>query len=362
MKKRILFSCALTLPFFFTSCKKNNADEPLPTADYSHGVLVSNEGSFSSGTGTVTSYDRYYNTATQDIFKKKNGFPIGNLVQSVGIEGERAYVVVNNAQKIEVVNLKDFAMLAAIESLDQPRYFLGLNSNKGYVTQWGDGSKGELKVIDLTSNTISKTIDIGKGSDRMIQSGNYVFVCNAGGYNPSTYDPVNDSAISVIDLQGDSLYRRIDVGYNPGGIVEDVYGKLWVICYGISDFNNASNNRPGALVRVNPATMTVELSLPFSTNDLGMRIAVNASKYKIYYQFLGHVYEMTVTSSVLPASSFINKNFYALGYDPVNSYIYGSDAGDFNSNGYVFRYNESGALVDSFMVGIGPGNFTFLPE
>jgi hypothetical protein len=362
MKSKNVLVAMLVLIAGFTSCKKEEKDTSSVSKDYSHGVLITNEGPYSSGTGTVTHFDSNNKNVSQNVFEDVNGFPLGNLVQSITVAGDKTYIVVNNAQKIEVVNSTSFSSVGTITALEQPRYFLGVNASKGYVTQWGDGSRGELKVVDLNSRTITKTIDIGKGSDRMLLSDNYVFVCNAGGYNPSTYDPVNDSSISVIDIANDNLIQRINVGYNPAGIVKDMYGKLWVICDGINDYNIPANDRPGCLARINPSTFSVELTLPFSANDLETRIAIDNDGYNIYYQYSGSVYKMSVTATTLPATPFINRTFYAFGYDPSTHYIYGSDAGNFSSNGYAIRYQESGVVVDSFMVGIGPGNFAFQPQ
>lgn len=359
MKKTFDLFTLLILSVFLIACKKDKKEDSSVSVDYSHGVLISNEGSFSSGTGTITYFDRNSKEVSQDIFKKENNFPLGNLVQSVSVAGDKTYIVVNNSQKVEVVNSSSFLSVGTITSLEQPRYFLGVNSSKGYITQWGDGSKGELKVVDLSSYSIMKTVDIGKGSDRMLFSGDNVLVCNAGGYNPSSFDPVNDSSISVINTQTDNLIQRIHVGYNPSGIVKDMNGDLWIVCQGINDYNNTSNNRPGCLARIDGSTFTVELTLPFSTNDLGVRLTINSAGDKIYYAYSGAVYEMSIAESVLPTAPIINRTFYALGYDPYTQYIYGSDAGNFNSNGYVLRYQESGAIVDSFMVGIGPGNILF---
>lgn len=362
MKRKFILIAVPAIVACFASCKKEKNNDGPVSADYSHGVLISNEGSFSSGSGTVTHFNRDSKKTLQNIFQDVNGFPLGNLVQSLAVSGDQLYIVVNNSQKVEVVNLESFSSTGTISQLEQPRYFLGINSSKGYITQWGDGSKGELKVVDLASHSILKTVDIGKGSERMLQSGNNVFICNAGGYNPTTYDPVNDSAVSVVDAQTDNLVQRIPVGYNPSGIVNDANGKLWVICQGINDYNNTANNRPGCLVKINPSTFTVELTLPFPTNYLGMRLTIDDGGENIYYQYNESVYKMQISATVLPVAPLIARSFYALGYDSATHLIYGSDAGNFNSNGYVIRYEESGALIDSFMVGIGPGNFVFLPQ
>ncbi len=75
---------------------------------------------------------------------------------------------------------------------------------------------------------------------------------------------------------------------------------------------------------------------------------------------MGKVFSHDITSYALNTTPVVSRSFYGLGIDPVNNYIYGADAGDFASNGWVIRYNSSsGAVVDSFQVGIIPGGFCF---
>ena len=69
------------------------------------------------------------------------------------------------------------------------------------------------------------------------------------------------------------------------------------------------------------------------------------------------VYEMDVTSTTLPITPFINRSFYGLGYDWTSNQLYAADAVDYVQNGWVFRYANTGAVVDSFQVGIIPGSF-----
>src|SRR5690349_17281836 len=178
MKRTNYLISVLAIAVSFSSCKKDKKEDASVSRDYSHGVLVSNEGSFSSGTGTVSYFNRDSKEVLQNIFQDENNYPLGNLVQSVSTAGDKTYIVVNNSQKVEVVDSKSFVSAGTISSLEQPRYFLGITATKGYITQWGDGSKGELKVVDLSSYSILNTIDIGKVSDRMLLSGVYVFVCN----------------------------------------------------------------------------------------------------------------------------------------------------------------------------------------
>lgn len=360
MKKNqiiILYFLAVT---FLVSCKKTIDNNSYLDLNFSRGVLISNEGKFPNGTGTITFFDRGNHEIIQDLFQRQNGYPAGSIVNSVEVHNGKAYIVVNNAGKIEVVNNKNFESTGTITGLMQPRYFLGINDGKGYVTQWGNGSQGEIKVVDLASNTILKTIVTGAGSERMIRIGQYVYVCNAGGYD-AAFNPVNDSTVAIIDTDTDSLVTRLNVGYNPSSIFYDSFGKLWIACYGISDWTNPSNNKNGSLVRLNPSSNSMELQLDLGYADSFFRMTINGNRNKLFYTTNGNTFSMNVTDIDLPAAPLISRGFYSLGFDPVSNYLFAGDARDFQSNGYVFRYQQDGTFIDSLPVGIIPGNYYFQP-
>ena len=65
-----------------------------------------------------------------------------------------------------------------------------------------------------------------------------------------------------------------------------------------------------------------------------------------------NVYKFNVFDLDLPTTPIISRSFYGLGYN--DGYIYGSDAVDYVQNGWSYKYNESGTIVDSVRVGIIP--------
>jgi YVTN family beta-propeller protein len=355
---KLLSLLAFATATLFTACKK---DDPAPPASggaasgsYSNGVFVTNEGPFGSGTGTVSFYDRGTGAVSNDIFEAKNGYPLGNIVQSMEIYNGSAYIVVNNAGKIEVANASDFASSGSITGFTYPRFFMGITASKGYVTEWGAGGvSGAVKVVDLSSKTITATITTGKGAESMLMTGAKVYVACGGGFD-------NDSVVTVIDPATNSVLTSIVAGANPKNIKLDANGKLWVLCSGKWDPTYSFLEKTGSLVRINPATNAVELSLPFSSlYSQPSSLVINSAGTTLYYSYNGGVYSQSCASSSLSAAPAISRSFYGLGVDPVNNYLYASDAADFVSNGKVFRYNSSLALVDSFAVGVIPGNFYF---
>ena len=355
-KQWLALSIALTITV--AGCKK---DEPKPGTTttttpgvYETGVFVTCEGPFGSGTGTVSFYNRSTGVVSNDIFQTVNSYPLGNIVQSMSIYNGKGYIVVNNASKVEVVNASDFKSSASIVGLNKPRYFLGIDNTKGYVTDWGaTGTDGAVRVINLSTNTISSTISVGKGAENMVKINNYVYVTCKGGYG-------NDSVVTVINSSTDVVSSTINVGPNPSSIQLDANGKLWVLCGGQWNTAYTALDKTGKLVRINPSTNTVEQTFVFSsTTSSPSDLIINVAKNNLYYTYNGSVYAHDILASSLNNSELIKRNFYGLGVDPTNDYIFGADAGNFSSNGWILRYNNTGAKVDSFQVGIIPGSFFF---
>lgn len=357
--KQLFYLSALTVAITFASCKKDDP-EPAPgggsTAGttYNNGVFITNEGPFGSGTGTISFYSRSSGSVASDIFEAKNGYPLGNIVQSMEIYNSKAYIVVNNAGKVEVADGSTFATAGTITGFTYPRYFLGINSNKGYVSEWGTGGvAGAVKVVDLTTKTITGTITTGKGAEGMVLAGSKVYVACGGGFD-------NDSVVTVINSTTNAAITNINVGANPKSIKMDASGKVWVLCSGQWDPTYTFLISPGKLVRIDTLTNTVDLTLPFaSTTAQPSNLVINSTKTTLYYSYSGGVYAHSTSASALSVTATINRSFYGLGIDPTNNYFYGSDAVDFSSNGKVIRYNASGTLLDSITVGVIPGGFYF---
>lgn len=336
-------------------CKKDDTAPSLTPGAYDAGVFITNEGQFGSGTGSVSFYNRTTGVVTNTVFEAANdGATLGNIVQSMGIYNSKGYIVVNNANKVVVVNGSDFKFVASITAVTQPRYFLGIDNSKAYVSEWGIGGvNGAIKVINLANNTVASSIGTGKGAEKMVKSGNYVYVSCQGGFG-------KDSVVSVINTVTDAVVSTISVGASPSGIEIDANGKIWVLCGGEWNSSYTSLNKTGKLVRIDPNTNKIDQTFDFtSTTSKPSNLTINAAKNKLYYNYQGRVYSQDITATALSNTIFINKNFYGIGVDPNNDYVYASDAGNYTSAGYVFRYNNTGAKIDSMKVGIAPGGFCF---
>lgn len=359
--KKIIYLSVLALGVTISSCKKDVPDPETATAQlpntlsvetYDDGVFITNEGPFNTGSGTVSFYHRTDANIDNEIFVGKNAYVLGNIVQSINVYSGTGYIVVNNADKIEVVDGSTLLSEGVITGLSSPRYFLGVNSTTGYVSQWGSGS-GSVEVVDLNTKMITASIATGAGADNMVMAGNKVYVACSGGLG-------TDSVVTVINTTTNAVVSTINVGAGPKSIQVDASGDVWVLCAGKWDAAYTALEKTGSLVRIDASADTVNLSLPFSsTSSQPANLVVNSSLTTLYYTYDGKVFSHDVTATSLNTSATIDRSFYALGIDPTNDYFYGSDAVDFSSNGKVLRYNTTGTVLDSFSVGVIPGGFFF---
>jgi hypothetical protein len=216
--------CSLLALGLLQSCRENSTTDVTPRGQYEGSVLISNEGPFTTGTGTISYFDRQSRQILNDIFNTMNSRPLGNIVQSVHVHSGRAYIVVNNANKVEIVNAGDFRSVGVLTNIIQPRYFWAEN-NTGYLTAWGQGGvNGKVYVIDLLGNRLIDSVSVGRGPERMAVVGRNLYVSHTGGFG-------QDDQLRVINLNTRAV-STITVGFGSNEMVTDANGKLWVICAG----------------------------------------------------------------------------------------------------------------------------------
>ena len=345
---------ALGFVLLFTRCEKDNSSTL--QGKFSKGVFVVNEGNFTHGNASISFYNRDSMKVTNDLFTKVNARPLGDVAQSMAEYNGKYYIVVNNSSKVEVVDKNDFTSLGTITGLDQPRYFLGIDTAKAYISQWGpDGLTGALAVVNLRTKAVTKTISTGAGAEKLIQLGSSVYVVNSGGYG-------NDSTVAVINPSTDQLVTKIKVGYNPVALIADKNSKIWVLCGGKWKDDYSGLEKPGTLVKVNPSNNLVELTLPFSSMAGSYNrksLSISANKDVIYYTLDGQLYEQSVDNTLLNTSVKISREFYNVAVDPSTSMFYGADQRNGTTNGWIIRYNQNYSKVDSFQVAIYPDEIFF---
>ncbi|MBM7652341.1 bifunctional YncE family protein/alkaline phosphatase family protein [Neobacillus cucumis] len=155
------------------------------------------------------------------------GGNINPLDLAVGPQGQ-LLVALNRDNSLGVMDPQTGALTAKIAVDNAPTSIL-VDGNTAYVTnqggrkpkagdttvdssgtqvvvdpQTGATSTGTVSVIDLSTNTVTKTIEVGVQPERMTQSGQYIFVTNT-----------NSDTVSVIDSKTNTVVQTINIEPYP---------------------------------------------------------------------------------------------------------------------------------------------------
>ncbi|WP_426493222.1 YncE family protein [Hymenobacter sp. 102] len=318
-------------------------------------VLIVNEGNFQKSNADISVFSKTSSSVVyKGAFAAAAKRELGDVAQSLSLQGNNAYIVVNNSNKLEVISLPNFKPVATVTGLQLPRYFAAASAAKGYVTETVkyDGSNGRVSVLNLTTNTVSKTIAVGVQPEQLLVAGSRLYVTNSG-----------SNTVTVINTTTDAVEGTITVGDSPNSLVQDRDGNVWVLSGGKTYYNpdyttDYTRTTKGSLAKIVPGQLTATIREVASNRSSPSRLAINGAKSQLYYTYLGGVYTLGVADATLPTTPLIRRSFYGLGIDPQDGTIYGG-LGSFTAADKVIRYRSTGAPLDSFTVGIGPNGFAF---
>ncbi len=361
MKKQLSYSAlALTLVLTLFSCRGNKDNN----GPYESGIFISNEGIAENASGSITYVNRDASKAKTDIYEIENNSRIGGLVQGIALWQDNAYILVNRGEpKVQVVDAATFIKKATITNIGTPRYFLGINSRKAYISSWGLDNC--ICVVDLYNNKVESRIIVGDGPDIMYKKDKYVYVANAGRITEFQNEQT-DNKISVIDAEKNSVIKTIEVGDVPNGIVSDAMGKIWVICRGKgwTGMDDVTDT-PGKIVSIDPQNgFAVEVAYAFPSKTIHPKwLSISKDGSTLYYLYNEGLYKFDTKTKSEPIEMVhyknkFDKSFYALGYQASQGLLYCSDINNYGQ-GLVIRYNESGQAKDTIKTGIAPGGFAF---
>ncbi|RLD50948.1 MAG: hypothetical protein DRJ05_18960, partial [Bacteroidetes bacterium] len=352
--KGLIFSLII---IFLSSCETKNEDEviiPPSNSGYTDGTLILNQGTFPTETGTVDFMEKNGSVHHGIFHAANNGEEAGNVVQSAFTMNNYTFLVVNNADKIIVVDKFDFTKIKEITELPSPRYFLGAGSTKAYVSCWDN----TIKIIDIDNLQVTGSIPTGTGPERMKFINNKLWVLNQGGLSI-------DSTITIINPVADTVLATLEVYPKPSGIVVDYNMNVWIMCSGHGWNNNPGNSdSKGHLLCVDPFDYSIITDIEFPDNSKHPeQLIVNNVGDKLFYNYPGGISLISVDDPVVFDSPFIphNNMFNGLLFSKSENFIYASDALDYQQNGIVYRFNGiTGELIDSGSAGLIPGEFYFV--
>ncbi len=329
-----------------SSCVKDKPQKPANSAfeiNAERRVLIINEGNYGWGNAGISLFDPSSNNVIEDYYQQQNNNAVlGDVCQSVTKYNNMYYIVMNNSHQIITANSYDLTKTATITGFNAPRYFLPVTYSKAYVS---DIYANSIQVLDLNSNTITKSIPCNGWTEEMTLIYNKAFVTNM----KSTY-------CYVINTITDAIIDSIAVGKGGSGILVDKNSKVWILTGG-----DSNTGETGKLIRIDPVTQQAELTLNFNITDNPNKLCINKTRDTLYYLNKG-IYQFPIIQNQLPSSPLVNqgsKIYYGLGINPKDYTIYTSDAIDYIQKSKIEVYTVHGVLKTAFTAGIISNGFVF---
>ncbi|REG94133.1 YncE family protein [Flavobacterium aquicola] len=355
ISKLLLIAFGISL---FASCSNdddndNNNNNNDPKGNYENGFFILNEGSDTSGKGTVSFSSNDFSFFAKDAYTAANaGDLLGKFVQNIFFDGDKAYIIAGGADVINVVNRYTFKLIAKIDTgLVNPRYGV-VKDGKAYVTnantyaEWGgawdaDGNTDDyVAVIDLATNKFESKINVNTTANRIIEKNGKLYIT----------DPNSTDKLSVVNIATKTVETPIIIG-SSADTMEEKDGVLYILR---GPFGSRSE-----IVKVKLSDKTTStIAFPEALDGAGH---MDIYKDKIYYTVSNSVYGITTTATEASTTPIVTATSVAnlYGFAVNNDRIYLSDSGDYKSDSKAYIYNLTGTLQKELTVGIGPNGFYF---
>lgn len=358
MKKFIISAAAIfTGILLLISCEKEETGPE--RKGYAGGMVITNEGAFNSSNGSVSWFSPDSAVMINNLFEMVNGRPLGDVVQSFTRAGDLGVIVVNNSNKLEIVDMETFESAGTIGGLSYPRYFAYSGNGTGFLS---NGSlEGVVYKTDLRTAMITDTIAVGKGPEHLVISGNHLYVANSGGWD-------YDNTISVIDITTGKVISTVDVGDMPVSVVADRNNDIWVLCRGRVVYNETwteiVDETESKLVRVSASTGMADREIVIGQKGDYFNpswLAASPSGDRLFFGESGGLFMMDIDATVQPENPLIGKHFSAAGEEPFTGNIHALEITGYSSSGKLHVYTAGGVLLSTHVTGIAPNSLSF-PE
>ena len=303
------------------------------------------EGNFNIPNSTLWMLNEDLDQITGPIYWDPNVNPLGDTGQSMTIYNNKLYIIMNNSNTVEIMDLSNGVSYESTISLPYagPREMEVVNG-KGYLSCW---HLNAILVIDLSTNTFLDTISVNGLPEYLIYYDNRLYT--SINMNP---DWSSGNRILSFDISGDKavVIDTFEVISGPGQILSHD-GNLFVV----STYYDTLWNIYSGTSRIDLSDGSVTKKDYGVTFNFGIDITLYHGL--VYRTYNGGIAPLTDSLTVDTTSQIGNfPNVYSMA--TYKDYIY-FGLSDYMAPDDVVILDSLGNLIGQFQVGAIPGSFAF---
>ena len=300
-------------------------------------IFIANEGNYGSSNGSLSMIN-----SDGEVYHIEE---VGDVVQSLEVYEDKLFVLVNNSHLIKVYDITEEGLrLPGIEiSTDNssPRELVVVD-DKVYFTNW---NTKDIKVLNLFNYSIETSISVDGLPESIVSDGSYLWV----GITMNA-DYSSASSVVKIDITTESIVETYEVGLGPTSLVLDgnnvfvgrtFYDENWNAFYGSSKIGDND-------IKIN-------------NYGLGVACGGDVMKYnnEIYRSYDGGIAPLDNNLDIRSSfriGSYDQSQVYST--EIIGEYIYFGITDSNSIMDKVKKVDANGNEVASFDVGIFPGDFS----
>jgi hypothetical protein len=334
--KRLFFFASLIL---LLSCKKEAQDlAGFPVMESRQMLLICAEGNFRWNNAEAGLINLKTGEAEWKAFSKKNGRPLGDVLQSSALWRGKRWLVVNNSGRLEGLDPATFALQESITGLTSPRFIQAVSDVKAYCT---DLYANKIWILKAGNSRPAGSINMPGWTEEMLFSGNRLWVlCRKKpwvlGINPQT-----DQVIDTITLPGNGCSLAASSG-----------GNIWV------SFEADAGSAPGIGLYHPDSAGIIRRWNGSAALPSPDRLQASASGDTLFFLYGGlcriQANEESIFRYTLPAG-----NWYGLGLDKLRNRLFISDVKDYQQDSRILQLDYSGSVHKEWTGGIISSRFYF---
>lgn len=349
--KKILPYLLASALLFNVACNDDDFVEETKTEAYENGILITDEGGFSTPTSEVSFVSNDLQTFESKIYGKNNNSEIlGNVLQSIGFNGENAYLVSNVPNKIDIVNRYTFKKVNTVTAnLNSPRY-IAFSGSQYYVTNNNFFDVMKLNIYNTANNGFVSSISFPRTAEKVVEANGRIVV-QTDGVTYQTVAPFDELptgySLTIVNPSTNAIANTITLPSN--GIIRDL------ISYNGDAYVLASSNTASYIYKINTTAGT------FTTTTLAglgqaQKLRIDANKF-YFNDSSNKIYAMDLNATTAPTAAIVTATGYLYGFNVIDGKIYVSDA-SFTGDSKVNIYNANGgSLLKTLTTGIGTNGF-----